>query len=185
MTALDSSILDCHFCMGGLYGKAAISSQQERSHLNCNEWSKRVICNLAFIFIFLFFYIDLTSVNLKHLFLCCLYIVSLYYVCRSADDGRSTSRGCNTSWVRFLWMHRQCFQDDWCSQMCKEKSEEVSLGSVLLWLQIYPTSHLLWMNATSSSTKSIPNSTYWSRKKEKLVSWNRPKQNACLSACGI
>lgn len=53
-TALDSSMLDCHFGLGELYGKAAISSQKERFHLNSNKWSKNAkIWNLAFILIFL------------------------------------------------------------------------------------------------------------------------------------
>lgn len=88
--------------------------------------NKGEIWNLAFIFIFLiiFFYTEWTSVKLKILFICCLYMPlvswhSAYYVCRSANDSRSTSRRCNTSWVWLLWMYRQHFQDDQCSQMCE------------------------------------------------------------------
>lgn len=66
MTALDSSILGCHFGMGGLYGQAAIGSEKERYHLNYNKYPKKKI---EFDF---FFPIEWTSGKLKILFICCL-----------------------------------------------------------------------------------------------------------------
>lgn len=109
MTVLDSSILRCHFGMRGLCRKAVIRSQKERSHLNYNKWPKKEEKDLEFGFCFYFsnyfFYIEWTSGKLKILFICCLYTPLVFWqtavhdTCRSANDGRATSRSCDVSWV--------------------------------------------------------------------------------------
>lgn len=170
MTALDSSILRCHFGMRGLCRKAVIRSQKERSHLNYNKLPKKEEKDLEFGFCFYFsnyfFYIEWTSGKQKILFICCLYTplvfsqTAVHDTCRSANDGRATSRSCDVSWVwlsnisrvtKFtnVWVEIWRGQSEECPGVISDLSDKSSF----------------WMNATLFFTKSMQNSTSWNRKK--------------------